>query len=138
VAGKLPLRILKHTATPVRVEEGDPGGDWIEGEPGTDGPEPIRGTGFPAVLFLPGPGGDAQVEQSWKPRSITRPTLLFDPAFVVGDQPGKDDELMILAPELAGWTGAAEARWQIDGVPQPFGPPGRVIGVQATLKQVTD
>lgn len=137
MAAKLPLRILKHTATPVRYEEAAAGA-WVEGEPGATGPEPIRGMGFPSVLFLPNSTGEAEVEQSWKPRAITRPTLLFDPAYVTGEQPGKDDELMILAPELAGWTGAEEARWQVDGVPQPFGPPGRVMGVQATLKQVRD
>jgi hypothetical protein len=53
----------------------------------------------------------------------------------------KEDELLIEAPELASFFEEVEdspgvGRWQVDSVPQPFGPPGEVIGVQATVKQV--
>lgn len=57
---------------------------------------------------------------------------------------GPDSELLIFAPELAGHfaqaadEAAGTGRWQVDGRPQPFGPPGSVIGVQAALKQVSD
>jgi hypothetical protein len=131
--------ILVHTATPIRtVEDGD-AVEWIEGEPGESGPEPVRQDAFPAVLFLP-----QGSEESDHPRSkkVSRPTLLYEP---INADTGEavpeltaDDELMVEAVELAQWTGATEARWQVDGTPQPFGPPGRVIGVQVTLKQVRD
>jgi hypothetical protein len=90
------------------------------------------------VLFLP-----QGTEEQGQPRSrkFSRPTLLYEPVnadtgAATPDLTG-DDELMVLAPELAQWTGADEARWQVEGTPQPFGPPGRVIGVQVTLKQVS-
>jgi hypothetical protein len=132
--------ILVHTATPVRFEEADAGAaTWVEGERGETGPEPVLRDAFPAVLFLPGGS-----EESDHPRTkkITRPTLLYEPVNADTGQPvpelTAEDELMVEAPELAQWTGEVEARWQVEGTPQPFGPPGRVIGVQATLKQVRE
>jgi hypothetical protein len=146
MAGVLPAHILVHTATPVSYVEGVAGDEWIEGEPGEGGPQPVEGVPFECVLFLPSPGGEEA--SPYKPRVVRRPTLLYNPdrnlvdpaRGLVGD--GSDvlltneDELMILAPELSGWTGAALVRWQADGDSQPFGPPGEVFGVMATLLQV--
>lgn len=108
-------------------------GTWIEGEPG-DGPEPVDGPQFPCFLFLP-LGTEAPGPRS---RKITRPTVMWDPAEIAGGKdPRADDELFIVAPELAPVLGAGSFRWQIEGAPQPFGPPGQpVVGVQANLKRV--
>jgi hypothetical protein len=146
MSGVLPSHILVHVATPVSYVEGIAGDEMIEGEPGEAGAEPIEGTPFEAVLFLPGPGGEES--NPYKPRTIRRPTLLYNPdrglvdasRGLVGDGSaivlGAEDELLIDAVELASFTGGERVRWQVDGEPQPFGPPGRVIGVQATLKRV--
>jgi len=125
----------------MRVEEDEDAPEWIEGEPG-DGPSAVAGPQFPAVLFLP----LGQEEAGPRARKVTRPTLLWEPVNAdtgeAVDPPGPDDELLISAPELAGWFEQAPGeedgvgRWQVDGPPQPFGPPGTVIGVQAILKAV--
>lgn len=108
--------------------------EWVEGEPGADGPQPVDGPEFPCFLFLPLGSEDEAHPRS---RKVSRPTVMWDPAEVVGDNPTADDELLIVAPELAPVLGAGEVRWQVDGAPQPFGPPGeQVVGVQATLKRV--
>jgi hypothetical protein len=133
--------VLVHTATPWRKvddrADAPDEADWIEGEPGADDQEPERGTPFPCVLFLP-----LGSEEAGRPRArqVSRPTMLFLPERDDGstvDVTG-NDELLISAPELAAWTGAAEQRWQVDGAPQPFGPPGEVIGLQATVLKVDD
>jgi hypothetical protein len=123
-----------HRAQRIAYEEA--GAGWIEGEPGA-GPQPVYGPGFPCFLFLP-----LGSEDSGSPRSrkISRPTVMWDPAEVVGGvSPTASNELWIEAPELAAVVGGPAARWQIEGDPQPFGPPGaKLVGVQATLKQVKD
>jgi hypothetical protein len=127
--------VLVHVATPVRFEDGSDG-EWIEGEPGEGGSEPVAGDEFPCVLFLPGGSEDSGQPRS---RKITRPTLLFEPVNADSGAAvavSADDELLVRAPEMAFLTGAEEVRWQVEGQPQPFGPPGTVIGVQATLKRV--
>lgn len=149
--GVLPAHILVHTATPVSFREGVEGDEWIEGEPGEGGPTAVEGVPFECVLFLPGPGGeDSSAAAAFKPRVVRRPTLLYNPTRnildgsrgLLGDGSAiavtSEDELLISAPELAGWTGGARVRWQADGDSQPFGPPGRVLGVMATLLQVRD
>lgn len=127
-----------HTVRVLRYAEGD--ADWIAGEPG-DGPEPVPGDGWPCYLFLP----LGQEEPGPRSRKITRPQVMFDPAEMPAGEaaPSADDELLILAPELAGFfvqaaeEGEGVGRWQVDGAPQPFGPPGvQVIGVLANLKAV--
>lgn len=144
--------LLVHVAIPTRYEE-DPGvGEWIEGEPGPQGPEPVTGVAFPLVLFLPLGTEEAPGTESPRGRKVSRPTIMFEPLRPLGwpQQPGTpitlgaDDELLIFAPELAQFFEqvAGEAigtgRWQVEGAPQPFGPPGEVIGVQANVKQVRD
>lgn len=120
-----------HTAA-LRVYE-EEGAEWIEGEPG-DAPEPVDGPAFPCFLFLP----LGTEEPGPRSRKITRPTVMWDPAEVAGDDPSADGELLITAPEYAPVTGGAAVRWQVEGSPQPFGPPGGpLVGVQASLKQVT-
>lgn len=136
--GVLPAHILKHLATPVSYVEGVEGDEWIEGEPGEGGPQAVEGVPFPCVLFLPGPGGEEA--NAFKPRTVTRPTLLYNPERDDASPVlvGHEDELLIDAPELAPWTGAARQRWQVEGSSQPFGPPGSVFGVMATLRRVAD
>lgn len=147
--GSLPSHILVHTATPVSYTEGVPGDLWIEGEPGDEGPQRVEGQPFACVLFLPGPGGEEA--GPFKPRVVRRPTLLYSPTRTIVDGARglvaddseialtHEDELLISAPELAGWAGGqARARWQLEGDSQPFGPPGSLIGVQATLRRVED
>lgn len=120
-----------HTVTPVSMIES---GALIEGEADV---EPVPLTPFMGVLFLP---QGTEEPNPFKPRKITRPTLLHLPEDLLGAAVTIDpeDELLIDAPELAPWTGASEARWQIEGMPQPFGPPGEVIGIQAVLVKVDD
>lgn len=150
----MPNQILVHAAVPLLYDEPNPApAEWIEGEPGPTGVEAVQGAPFACVLFLPGPGGE--VSNQYRPRSVQSPTILFNPtrtvarAAVPGDAPAiaadnsaielaKESELLIYAPELAPWTGGEPVRWQLVGFAQPFGPPGSVIGVQATLRQVLD
>lgn len=134
--------VLVHAARRLRVEEDEDAATWIEGEPG-EGPRAVPGPEFPVVLFLP-----LGQEDSGQPRSrkVTRPTLLWEP---VNADTGEDvepvspdDELLIEASDLAPYFEQAAGeepgigRWQVDGAPQPFGPPGAVIGAQANLKAV--
>lgn len=119
-----------HVATVLAYVED--GVEWVEGERG-DAPEATSVGEVRCYLFLP-LGSEEQAPRS---RKVTRPTVMWDPAEVVGQNPTADGELLILAPELVAGTGAAEVRWQIEGNPQPFGPPGlQPIGAQATLKRV--
>lgn len=131
-----------HVATPTRFEQDDtvPAEEWIEGEPGDTGPEPTQLAPVPCLLFLPQAPETAGGEVAWKPRVITRPTLLYNPSRPDGTDVGlkKDDELLIDAPDLAPWVGQNPARWQLDGIPQPAGPPGRPVVVIATLKRIED
>lgn len=136
MAGVLPARILVHTATPVQFVEATVEG-WAEGEPG-EGVEASLGVPFQCVLFLPGPGGEQS--ETYRPRVVRTPTLLYNPSRD-DDSPiviRNEDELLISAPELAAWTGADEVRWQAVGDAQPFGPPGSVYGIQATVRQIRD
>lgn len=141
--------ILVHAATPVRYTEGGsdtPADQWIEGEPGADGPEPIKGEPFACVLFLPLGAEESPGADSPRPRKSSRPTIMYETPRADGTAVvlSADDELLIAAPELSAHFEQAEGeaagvgRWQVDGRPQPFGPPGEVIGVQANVKQVTD
>lgn len=139
VVSGLPASIMVHVAVPVEYDEPqtDPP-EWIEGEPGAHGGgDPTMGVAFACVLFLP-LGGEQS--NAYRPKTVKVPTLLYNPV--------RDDltpvlitnesELLITAPELATWTGAETARWLAVGDGQPFGPPGTVIGVQSTLRQVRD
>lgn len=144
--GVLPDRILVHTATPLTYVE-DRAAEWVEGEPGDSGIVPTNGTPFACVLFLPSAGGSAS--DQYRPRVVRNPTLLFNPTrdYARGVIPADgtpivltdETELMIDAPELAAWMGGVSpARWQVNGDAQPFGPPGKVYGVQASLQTVED
>lgn len=139
MSGVLPAHILVYVATPLEYVEnqGSPT-TWIEGEPGPHGGgEPVPGVPFRCVLFLP-LGGEQQ--NPYRAKVIKVPTLLYNPTrddetpVVITDE----SELDILAAELAPWTGGETVRWLAVGDGQPFGPPGRVIGVQLTVRQVKD
>ena len=150
--GVVPSHILVHVAVPVGYETPDDGDDqWAEGEP-NEGPVALDGKAFACVIFLPSPGGDQQ--NPYRPRAVRTPTMLCNPTRSVRLSPSPpfpgllDDlspivldnqsELLITAPELAPWTGAVTARWQVDGVPQPFGRPGTVLGILTAIRQVVD
>lgn len=137
--------ILVHSASAVQWEDGARPADasgWVEGEP-NEGAEAAMGLPFPCVLFLPLGSEDTDRPRS---RKVSVPTLMWEPINADTGDPVEplngDDSLIVTAAELvssfeelAGYPGAG--LWQIDGNPQPFGPPGRVIGYQARLKQVT-
>jgi hypothetical protein len=132
--------LLVHTATPLEYEETQGSTpEWIEGEPGpSGGGAPTPGVPFPCVLFMPGGGGDAP--NPYRRRTVEQPTMLYnitrpDGSTIVLEL---ESDVLISAPELVAWTGSDPARWTLVGVPQPFGPPGSVIGAQATLRQVRD
>lgn len=125
--------IMVHTATPAGVVES---GEWIEGE--RDVSRDASATPFGCCLFLPRGSEDAGGMRS---RQVSRPTLLYLPTDLQGEPVtvGPNDELVIDAPELAQWTGGNPSRWQVDGRPQPAGPPGEApIVVQAQLVAVGD
>lgn len=129
--------MLRHTAAPLALLEDDASEGWVEGEPGDEGPRPIAAPAFPCFLFLPNVNEADAAELSWRPgRAITRPSVMWNLADVVGDQPKQGVELLITADDLAAFTGGSPARWIVDGLPQPFGPPGRAFGALATLRQV--
>jgi hypothetical protein len=140
MASRLPDRILVHVATPLVTREGADT-EWIEGERGEVGTvDRELGVPFACVLFLPGvPEADGG-EQSWRPRNITRPTLLYNLRRKDRTEVAlrKEHRLSIAAPDLAIVLGVADAEWQLDGAPQPFGRPGRWFGAMATLRRVED
>lgn len=116
---------------------------WVEGEPSEAGIEEVVEDSpageFAVILFLPTPGAEQSGEAvSWRPRTIVRPTLLYNVVSGV-ELPSKDVELLICAPDLQPVTGSGWIRWQVEGEPQMFGPPGRAtVGMQAVLKRVLD
>ncbi len=158
--------VLVHTARRLRVVDGDAEEEWIEGEPGESGPTTVAGDPFPVVLFLPlgtEDTGRPRSKQVSRPTLLWEPVNADTGATI--DSITADDELLLVAPELAldeegvvimgattygsgaygapggtygqlAATTAEGSRWMVDGAPQPFGPPGRVIGVQAIVKQV--
>lgn len=127
-----------HTATPLVYAEAGTDDAWVEGERTSEGIEPVSGVPFPCALFLPAAGGAQNTPT--RLRQVTVPTLLFNPLRADGSviELGNETELMITAPEFEPWLGAPVVRWQVQGRPQPFGPPGSVIGVLATLQRVED
>lgn len=136
----IPAHVLVHTATPLEYDEPQSSpAEWLEGEPGAaGGGEATPGVAFPCVLFMPSGGGDQP--NAYRRRVVEQPTLLYnlhrpDGSTVVL---ARESDVMVAAPELAPWTGAETARWTVVGEPQPFGPPGTVAGVQATLRMVQD
>lgn len=124
--------VLVHTAVPaVRKEEG---GAWVQGEPSNES-DPRPGVPVACCLFLP-LSGEQQAPRGR--RAVRVPLLLLSHT----DEDGADvdlgpaDEVDVTAPEL---TGPDPVRWQIDGYPQPFGPPGEeLIGKQVNVKRVED
>lgn len=130
--------VLKHEAVPYRRTVS---ATWVEGERVEDA-DSDGGTRFRCVLFLPAPGTENATPTYFSPKRIVQPTLLYGPKDLAGAQVAlsAEDELGVIARELnlaQGLAAEAEVRWQVQGSPQAFGPPGRtVIGFQATLQRV--
>lgn len=125
--------VLVHVAQPVRTETGT---TWIEGVPEETEQTPVTGEQFPCCLFLPLAG--EQIPPRGR-RVVKVPTLLMATYDNAGNSVsiGPADELLVTAPELPGH--ATPVRYQVDGAPQPFGPPGEeLVGLQVTLKRVED
>lgn len=141
--------VLVHTATPyyttVVPDDEDTTdideSNWIEGEPDDTGNTPspgggAAGTPFACCLFLP------QSPEQGPPRGrrvVRVPTLLMAPEDNEGTalMLSPADTVSITAPELPGHANGV--LYQVEGEPQPFGPPGDdLIGMQATLKRVED
>lgn len=126
--------VLKHRATP-QVLAADDEGEWEAGERGA-GAAPQPGVAFACMLFLP-----AGVEEAnpFRPRNITRPTLLYEPTNVAGGDVELRMEMeltLVAANEAPPARALLEGRWQVDGDPQAFGPPGRTIGMMTNLQRV--
>lgn len=136
----LPDYVLVHTASALEYDEPQtPTPEWVEGEPGpSGGGTPTPGAPFPCVLFMPTGGGD--VADPYRRRVVEQPTLLFNPTREDGTPVSllRESDVLVTAAELAPWTGGETVRWSVVGEPQPFGPPGQVFGVQATLRAVQD
>lgn len=112
----------------MRAEQAGP---KVDGRPAT---EDVPGTPFDCCLFLPAPGGEDQRQG----RRVKRPTLLIATLDRAADAVVLSGKVKVdvTAPEL---TGPEPVRWQLDGDPQPFGPPGDVpVGMQATLRRIED
>lgn len=123
----MPLEdICVHRATVKRTERT---GEKVEGEWEEAA---VDGQTFDCILFPPEPGP----EQNLLRRVILVPTLLHYAEDVAGAPLtlSKDEEVDVTVIGIpAKWGG----RWQVDGEPQPFGPPGAApVGELATLKRV--
>jgi hypothetical protein len=133
----LPGRILRHRAAVVGQVAADRGAaEWVAGEPAAGSPPAPAGTPFRCVLFLP---VGAEEDNPYRPRNITRPTLLYN----AHDEDGglvvlvAESELeLTAAAEPENVRAMLEGRWQVDGDPAAFGPPGRNVGLMATLQRV--
>lgn len=128
------LDVLVHRGVPLQTVSS---GEWVEGERVA---EPVAGTPFDCVLFLP----QGTFSGEGRGRRVKEPTLLYSPENDVGAPVAlsAEDEVLLSAPELnvaEGLPGDAQVRWQLTGDPQPFGKPGEdPIGLQATLRRVDD
>jgi hypothetical protein len=131
--------VLKHRAVPYRRTESS---TWVEGERVPNAEDADGGAEFRCMLFLPAPGSENTTPAYFSPKRIVQPTLLYWPKDVAGAPVAlsAEDELGVISPELnvaQGRAEGAEVRWQVQGDPQAFGPPGRpVIGFLATLQRV--
>lgn len=124
--------ILRHSGVRIREQKS---GEWVEGSRDVG---PVESQPFDCILFLPPPGG----ETNRRGRQVKRPTLMYEPIDVTGADFGlkKTDSVRLTAAEEDPPVRALiEGVWEVDGDPQPFGPPGEVVvGLQATLKRVSD
>lgn len=124
--------ILVHTATAVSQVETTTSdlAQWAEGEPDET---PTTSTPFDCVLFLP-----QSTRQDRRGRQVKEPTLMWDGLNCDGTSAprlSEAQELRVTACEL---TGPDPVRWQINGDPEPLGPPGEVLCWQARLIRVSD
>lgn len=142
--------VTVHSATPVSTEQSTDPETWVEGEPDE---KLVAGVLFDC-FYMHGRGA-AEVDVPRGRRKIEGPTIIYeserdDGSFVtlaaedeVIIDPADDDDLwqvlggpgqvvMIDGDEIPG------VLFQADGDPEPFQPPGEVLGFQARLKRVLD
>lgn len=117
--------ILVHTGrtiVTVAAAEKTSSGRAVQSETEPDADTPT----WECCLFLPRPSAEEDRGQ----RKVKRPELLLDPAVEVE----AEDRVEVLAPEL---TGPGFVRWEVEGDPQPFGPPGEeLVGKLALVRRV--
>lgn len=121
--------VLVHSAYVLRPVQS---GARIEGEHDVEDEE---GTPFDCFLILPRGGQESNAPRGR--RTITRPTLLYEPEDQLNGVVELDStsKLMVTAEEL---TGPDPVEWQVDGDPTPFARPGELIGFEVNLKRVSD
>jgi len=112
--------ILSDTVTPIRTNAT---GVWIEGER-----DEVEVPGTPFLAFFDPPSDQ---ESNRKGRRVAEPTIIY-----IEGALRAEDVVTLAAPRLGGfWDG----RWQVNGDPQPFGPPyDTPVGYQARLRRVDD
>lgn len=122
--------VCVHVGTPI-VTQNDPDEDtWVEGEPDEDPAD-----GVPFDCFFMELRGASEMSSPVGIRKIKGPTILFEDERDDGSRVvlKAEDELWVLAEEV---LGPDPVRFQVDGDPTPFQPPGEVIGWEALLKRV--
>jgi hypothetical protein len=142
--------VTVHLATPVSTEQGTDPKDWIEGEPDE---VQVAGTSF-EVFYMHGPGASEENAPRGR-RKIEGPTIIYEAerndgefvSLVAEDEviidPAEDEDLwqvlggagQVVTIDGVGIPGVL---FQANGDPEPFQPPGEVLGFQARLKRVLD
>lgn len=142
--------VMVHSATPVSTTDGE-AATWVEGEPDEDR---TAGPAFDC-FYMEGRGASEQPAIPRGRRKVEQPTILYEPErddgsvihLVAEDEividPGDDDGLWAVFGGAGQTVTVGEEEvpgvlFQVDGDPEPFQPPGEVIGYEARLKRVVD
>jgi hypothetical protein len=136
--------VMVHLATPIETTTD---GNWEEGEP-----DEIRAPVEPFDCFyMQGRGASETPNVPRGRRKVEQPTILYEAERDDGSliQLSAEDEIVIDAEEVLGIAAYGMelegdqiaipgVLFQVDGDPEPFQPPGEVIGYEARLKRVVD
>jgi hypothetical protein len=143
--------VTVHTATPILTTTSEDEDTWVEGEPDET-------TSFGVVFdcfYMHGRGATEQPAVPRGRRKVEGPTIIYESErddgsivqLVAEDEvvidPGDDEGIWaVLGGEgqtvKVGNEEIPGVRFQVDGDPEPFQPPGEVLGFQARLKRVVD